>query len=341
MDGRDWGPTRLISRDQIAAAIDLDDARAVVEEVLRGLAAERVAMPAKVTMNLAPFGLRAWNTAMPAYIESLRASGFKWVGGFVDNPAHHGLPFLIALILVQDPATGYPLAIMDGVHITNLRTAALNALIVSLFARPDSRRLGLVGAGVQARFAVSALRTVLPLDDIRVHDIDPGATDQFRREVAPLGIAVTVCDSAEAAVRDADVVITTTPSTSPLVQRSWLGRGVTAISVGSQGQEFDDETILGADKLVCDSWEQCSHLGELRQLAETGRLTRADIHAEIADTLVGRRAGRETDDELILVVPIGLGSFDIALARVAFDRINGATDTPAFRFFEHRPTEGS
>jgi alanine dehydrogenase len=347
MDRSDWGPTRLISRDQIVAAIDLDDARTVVEEVLRGLAAERVAMPAKVTMNLAPFGLRAWNTAMPAYIESLKASGFKWVGGFADNPVQHGLPFLIALVLVQDPNTGYPLALMDGVHITNLRTAALNALIASLYARPDSHRLALVGAGVQARFAVAALRTVLPLDEIRVHDIEPAAAEGFLREVAPHGIAevaphgiaVTVCDTAEAAVRDADVVITATPSTTPLVRRAWLGRGVTAISIGSQGQEFDDETILGADKLVCDSWEQCAHLGELRELAENGRLTRADVHAEIADTLAGRRAGRETDDELILVVPIGLGAFDIALARVAFDRIGGATETPAFRFFEHR-TEG-
>jgi ornithine cyclodeaminase len=109
---------------------------------------------------------------------------------------------------------------------------------------------------------------------------------------------------------------------------------VTAISVGSQGQEFDDEAILGADKLVCDSWEQCSHLGELRTLAESGRLTRADIHSEIGETVAGLRPGRETPDEFILVVPIGMAALDIALARVALDRVVAAGPTATFRFFD-------
>jgi alanine dehydrogenase len=332
---REWGPTSLISREQIERTVDLDDALRVVEEVVRGQALGRVAMPAKVTMNLAEFGLQAWNTAMPAYIESLGASGFKWVGGFAENRARHGLPFLISLILVQDPATGYPLGLMDGVHITNLRTGALNALIVKLYARPDSRRLGLVGAGVQARFAVAAIRRVIDLDDVHVYDIDPAAAQRFGREIGEEhGIRVIVCDDAEAAVVGADIVITATPATAPIVRRAWLAPGVTAISVGSQGQEFDDEAVLGADKLICDSWEQCTHLGELRAFAESGRLTRADVYAEIGETVAGLRSGREHPDEYILVVPIGLGSLDIALARVAYDRIAAAGGSATFRFFE-------
>lgn len=335
MSTSDWGPTRLISREQIEHSIDLADARSVVEEVLRGHALRRVAMPAKITMDLSEFGITGWNTAMPAYVESLDASGFKWVGGFAENRASHGLPFLIATILIQDPRTGYPLALMEGVHILNLRTAALNALVVKLYARPDSRRLGLVGAGVQARFAVAAIREVIELEDVRVFDIDPAATESFAREVSDAhGVAVTVCADAEEAVAGTDVVITATPSTSPIVRRAWLGRGVTAISVGSQGQEFDDDAVLGADKLICDSWEQCTHLGELRSFAESGRLTRADVFAEIGDTVAGLRPGRENDDEFILVVPIGLGSLDIALAKVAYDRIAATGAGESFRFFE-------
>jgi alanine dehydrogenase len=330
-----WGPTLLISRDQIEAAVNLTDARAVVEEVLRGQALGRVAMPAKITMDLGEFGLSAWNTAMPAYIESLGAAGFKWVGGFAENRTRYGLPFLMALILIQDPRTGYPLAVMDGVHITNLRTAALNALIVQLYARPDSRRLGLIGAGVQARFAVAAIREVLALDEVRVFDIDPAAAADFARDIgAAHGTLVTVCSDPEGAVVGADVVITATPATSPIVRRAWLGPGVTAISVGSQGQEFDDEAVLGAGKLICDSWEQCTHLGELRTLAESGRLTRSDVYAEIGDTIAGVRAGRESPDEYILVVPIGLGSLDIGLARLAYERLAPARGVETFRFFE-------
>ena len=268
-----WGPTSLISADQIEKYVGVADAHSVTEEVLRGLALGRVEMPAKVTMNLANYGLNAWNTAMPAYIESLKASGFKWVGGFSDNREKHGLPYLIATILVQNSSTGYPLAIMSGVHITNLRTGAVAAIAVQHYARPEPHRLAFVGAGVQARFALAAIKRVAEIVEVRAYDINPEATLRFRdwcqREH---GIALVVSDTAEEAVAGADIVITATTSTSPIVRRSWMARGVTAISIGSQGQEFDDEAVLGADKLVCDSWEQCTHLGELRSFAESGRL---------------------------------------------------------------------
>jgi ornithine cyclodeaminase/alanine dehydrogenase-like protein (mu-crystallin family) len=335
MTTAEWGPTCLISRDQIQRHIDVSDAMTVVAEVLEGQARGRVAMPAKVTMDLSGFGLKAWNTAMPAYIESLGASGFKWVGGFAQNRQQHGLPFLIATILVQDAATGYPLAIMDGVHITNLRTGAVAALAVRHYARPDSRRLALIGAGVQARFALASIKRVIDIDEVRVFDIDAAAAERFDDELATDdGPLVVVCNDAEQAVRGADVVITATTSTSPIVRRDWMGPGVTAISIGSQGQEFDDAAVLGADKLICDSWEQCTHLGELRGFAESGRLTRADVYAEIGDTVAGLRGGRETNDEYILIVPIGLGSLDIAMARVAYDRVSASEPVQTFRFFE-------
>mgnify|MGYP003575858232 CR=1 FL=1 len=145
------GPTSLISADQIKKYVSVSDAHSVAGEVLRGLALGKVEMPAKVTMNLAGYGLKAWNTAMPAYIESLKASGFKWVGGFADNRTVHGLPYLIATILVQDSLTGYPLAIMDGVHLTNVPTGAVTGVAVQRYARRVPHRVGFVGAGATAR----------------------------------------------------------------------------------------------------------------------------------------------------------------------------------------------
>jgi alanine dehydrogenase len=334
-----WGPTSLISAEQIERHVGVDDAHSVTEEVLRGLAAGRVEMPAKVTMNLANYGLNAWNTAMPAYIESLKASGFKWVGGFSDNREKHGLPYLIATILVQDSSTGYPLAIMSGVHITNLRTGAMAAIAVQHYARPEPHRLAFVGAGVQARFALAAIKRVADIVEVRAYDINPEATLRFRDWCQQEhGIALVVCDDAEKAVAGADIVITATTSTSPIVRRSWMASGVTAISIGSQGQEFDDEAVLGADKLVCDSWEQCTHLGELRSFAESGRLTREDVHAEIGETVAKLKSGREKDDEYILVVPIGLGALDIALGRVAYERVTANEPVQTFRFFESVPS---
>jgi ornithine cyclodeaminase/alanine dehydrogenase-like protein (mu-crystallin family) len=334
-----WGPTTLISSDQIMRYVTEADAHSVTEEVLRGLALGGVEMPAKVTMDLGNYGLKAWNTAMPAYIESLGASGFKWVGGFAENRERHGLPYLIATVLVQDSATGYPLAIMDGVHVTNLRTGAVAAIAVQHYARPDPHRLAFVGAGVQARFALAAIKRIAEIAEVRAYDIDPEATLRFKDHCQQQhGIALIVGDSAEAAVAGADIVITATTSTSPIVRRAWMERGATAISIGSQGQEFDDEAVLGADKLVCDSWEQCTHLGELRSFAEAGQLTKEDVHAEIGETVAGLKSGRESVDEFILVVPIGLGALDIALARVAYDRVTANESVETFRFFQSSPS---
>jgi alanine dehydrogenase len=327
------GPTLLLSRGDVEARLDMNDALTVVPEVLRELSQGRVVMPAKVTMDLSSFGMKAWNTAMPAYIERLGASGFKWVGGFLDNPARYNLPFLIATILVQDSATGHPLAIMDGIHILNLRTGAVVETAVRLYARTDARSVALIGGGAAALASIDAILATGAIRDIRVHDIDPAASERFTESVQDRHhTTATIHDAAESAVRGADIVITATPSTTPIVRREWLAEGATAISVGSQGQEFDDEIVLGADKLVCDSWEQCSHLGELRTFAEDGRLTRSDVHAEIGDTLAGLRTGHENDRELILVVPIGLAALDIALARVAFDRARADPTIQSFRF---------
>lgn len=328
------GPTSLISADQIERYVSEADAHSVTEEVLRGLALGGVEMPAKVTMDLGKYDLKAWNTAMPAYIESLGASGFKWVGGFADNRERHGLPYLIATVLVQDSSTGYPLAIMDGVRITNLRTGAVAAVAVQHYARREPHRLAFVGAGVQARFALAAIKQIAEIVEVRAFDIDPQASVRFKEDCErENGIALVVSNTAEEAVAGADIVITATTSTSPIVRGAWMERGVTAISIGSQGQEFDDEAILGTDKLICDSWEQCTHLGELRSFAESGRLTRADIYAELGETVAGLKSGRETDDESILVVPIGLGALDIALARVAYDRVTANESVETFRFF--------
>ena len=333
------GPTSLISADQIKKYVGVADALSVTEEVSRGLALGRVEMPAKVTMNLAGNGLKAWNTAMPAYIESLGASGFKWVGGFAENREAHGLPYLIATILVQDSLTGYPLAIMDGVHVTNLRTGAVTAIAVQRYARAVPHRVGIVGAGVTARFSLAAMKPVTEIVEVRAYDINPEATPRFRdickREH---GIDVVVCNSGEEAVAGADIVIAATTSTTPVVKRSWMERNVTAISIGSQGQEYDDEAMLNADKLVCDSWEQCTHLGGIRPFAESGRLTRADVHAEIGETVAGLKSGRESDDEYILVMPIGLGAIDVGLARVAYDRVTAKESVQTFRFFESKPS---
>lgn len=325
----EFEPTRLFSVDDIAGMIQMDDALATVESVFRAHGEGRVSMPAKITLDLGKFGLEAWHNAMPAYIEPVRAAGIKWAGGYALNQSR-GLPYVMALIILQDPATGYPLAVMDGSHITNMRTGAAAAVCVRHY-HPQAEVVAFVGGGTQARFALDALVRLLTIREVRVYDLNPVTSAAYCKDAkGRYGLNAIASPTVEEAVRGADVVITVTYADGPLVQAEWLRPGSTAISMGSY-QEFDDAAILNADKIVVDSWDQCAHRGELKRFAEDGRLTRRDIFAEVGETVAGIRPGRESESENIFVVPIGLGSHDIALAHLAFERLAG-TPAQSFRF---------
>ena len=333
---RQWGPTNLVSQDQVIDAVKMTDSLTIVEDVLRAHGEGKVLMPAKVTMDLHRVGVAGWNTAMPAHITPLGASGVKWVGGYFHNVERYGLPFVQALILIQHPENGYPVALIEGGYITNLRTGAVAGIIAKHYANRDSRSMAVIGAGVQGRFALDGIKRIVPIEEVRVYDVRPEASATYVREMkAAHSLNVRQCSTAEEAVRGADIVVTATTATQPIVKMEWMGPGVTAISIGSQGQEFDDAAILGADKIVCDSWEQCTHLGELKPLYDAGKITEANIFAEIGETVAGLKPGRQSREEYILVAPIGLGSLDIGIAKVAHDQIVASgRELKTFRFYE-------
>ncbi len=327
------GPTRLLSRSAIERWLTMDDAIRGVETVYRAHGDGTVAMPAKITLDLRPFGLEAWHNAMPGYVQPLGAAGIKWAGGYSQNPARHGLPYVMAMIILDDPETGYPLAVLDGAFITNIRTGASAAVFARVLSRPGADHVALIGAGVQARFATDALVRTHAIRRISVYDISPDAAARYARYVRDRhDIEVIVADSPEAAVSAADIVITVTFADAALVEGRWLRPGVTALSMGSY-QEFDDAAVLSADKIVVDSWDQCAHRGELKRFADAGRLQRSDMHAEIGEIMIGAKPGRERDDERIFSIPIGLGTNDVALARLVYDRVVASgEDVPTFDF---------
>ncbi len=321
------GPVRttaLLSRDDVARLVSVPDAVHAVREVFRAHGQGRVAMPAKISLDLRPFGLNAWHNAMPGYIEPAAAAGIKWAGGYADNPARHGLPYVMALIVLQDPETGYPLAIMDGVHITNIRTGAVVGVAAEYYARSEAGVAAFVGAGAQAVTALEALVLTRRPTSITVYDLDPGRAASFavtatRRH----GLAGRACGTVEEAVTGAWLITTATPADAPLVEGRWIAPGATSVSLGSF-QEFSDDAVEDAERIVVDSWEQCAHRGELKRFADSGRLTRADIYGEIGDTVGGDLPGRDGPDQRILVVPIGLGTHDLYLARMVLDRASAA-----------------
>jgi ornithine cyclodeaminase/alanine dehydrogenase-like protein (mu-crystallin family) len=266
-----------------------------------------------------------------------RHAGVKVVGDYVDNHLR-GLPSELALLLLMDPETGVPAAILDATAITEVRTGAVTAIGAEHLARTGARSLGHVGARGTSYWNVRLLCRVLPgLEEIRVHSRRRESREEFaRRLTEDLGREVRAVDSWEECVRGADVVVEASRLTepAPLLRTSWIAPGALVIPYGTvSAVELDLLEII--DKVVVDDWGQAGigPLGALRPHVDTGRLTEANLHAELGQIVAGARPGREHAGETILFWHRGLSITDIALgeALLAKARAQGVGTQLAYR----------
>jgi ornithine cyclodeaminase len=249
--------------------------------------------------------------AVPAF------AGVKVVGDYVDN--HRlGLPSELALLLLMDPATGVPRAVIDATAITEMRTGAVTAIGAEHLARHDARVLGHVGARGTAYWNVRLLCRVLPsLEEIRVHALRPESREAFaRRLTEDLGRPVRAVDSWEECLRGADVMVEASRLTAPepLLRTAWVAPGTLVIPYGTvSAVELELTDVM--DKVVVDDWGQAGigPLGSLRAHVDSGRLTAETLHAELGQIVSGDRTGREREDERILFWHRGLSITDVAL----------------------------
>lgn len=245
----------------------------------------------------------------------------KIASGYWDNPKNYGLSSCVALICLFDARNGVPLCVMDGSLITGVRTGAAGAVAARALARSNSHTVAVIGSGGQARMQVLALSRVFELSDVRVFCRGDGA--DYCREMSEKFPRVTfrVCATAEAAVRGADIVVTTTPSREALVMAPWIEPGMHIIAVGSDTpgkQELDPAIFTKASKIVNDSKTECIRRGETQHPIRLGLITPDDIHAEIGEILLGKKDGRTSPDEITLFDTTGLSVLDIHTAVMVY-----------------------
>lgn len=255
--------------------------------------------------------------AMPAYIGGRFAvAGIKWIPSVPSNPKKCGLPRASALIILNDPETGLPLAVMDGTVISAMRTGAVSGVGAKYLARPNSRVLAIVGAGVQARTQLAALRLALPrLELVKIYDPDRERASVFAAEVAnKYRLEVNVCSEAKEAIKGCDVLTTPTVAIEPYVEPEWLKPGCYYADISSHDAKV--EVYLRADKLVVDDWGEVKHYDTLllTRAYRAGLLSDKHIYAEIGQIVTGQKPGRESEEEVIVFHPVGLGIIDIAAA---------------------------
>ena len=314
--------TRLLSRNEVQSLITMSEVLDAVEKTFKGMGEGTVINPTKVNLDLGetapypPYG--GFMNAMPAYVGWVDTAGIKWAGGFFERKKH-GLTYIASLILLINPRMGTFKAVMDGAHITNLRTGAQSAIALK-YLHPDKNiRIGLYGAGTQGHTQTMAISEIFNIERLCIYDIAPEASRKFAEDMKNVvqGEIVIAKDPKEPA--DADAIICVTQSKDKFLKNEWIKPGTIVFPMGSY-QECDDDFILSADKIIVDHIGQCLHRGALKELCEAGKISEHNIFATIGEIVAGKKESKRDKNERILCIPIGTGAMDIAVASIVLQK---------------------
>src|SRR5262245_34760329 len=313
----------VLSEAQVAELMPMSVCIGVMREALAGLARGVYHQPLRGMMR--PPDAPGLLGLMPAYRAGERgeagAFGLKAVGVFAGNPAI-GLDSHQGAVVLFSGRTGEPMAVMSGSAITAIRTAAVSGVATSLLAREDAGELAIIGAGVQARTHLDAMRCVRKIRRARVASLHIEHARRFAEEsAARTGVPVEVAATAEEAVRGADIVVTVTSSVHPVVRREWISEGVHLNVVGSSfpGAREVDSATMAASRLFVDWRESTLHeAGDYLTPATEGVIGPDHIQGELGEILTGKTKGRRSPHEITLFKSLGIATEDLASAEYLY-----------------------
>ncbi|MBI4637152.1 MAG: ornithine cyclodeaminase family protein [Candidatus Rokubacteria bacterium] len=316
----------VLSRGDLESVLAPADVIEALEAALRLHGEGRAVVPPR---SVAPVGdgvlllmPAAWRPS-GADAEEPDGLGAKVVTYFAGNRAR-GQPTIHATYLLMDGTTGQPLALLEGTFLTALRTGAASALAARHLARPDAGRIVCFGAGVQAGFQLRCLAAVVPLAGVAVVGRDPLRARQFAEAMGrELDVPVEVARDARAAVREADIVVCATTSSTPVLFGADLKPGAHVDAVGAfrpDAREVDTEVVRRA-RVVVDTYEGAlGEAGDILIPLREGAVSREHIAAELAELVAGSRRGRGDAAEVTLFKSVGWALEDLAAARLAYGR---------------------
>ncbi|WP_315927166.1 cyclodeaminase [Mesorhizobium sp. SP-1A] len=317
----------ILTEADLRRIVKLDlDAVACVENAFRALATQKVAMPPILRLDIPEH--RGEVDVKTAYVPGIDGFAIKISPGFFDNPKL-GLPSTNGLMVLLSAATGLTEALLlDNGYLTDVRTAAAGAVAAKYLAREDATVAAIFGAGMQARLQLEALKLVRPIRQARIWARDPGKAEATATDLRErLGIDVRAEPDAAKAAADADVIVTTTPSTEPLIHAGFVSPGQHITAMGSDAEhknEIAPAIVRMADLYVADSAKQTRRLGELHHAIEAGLMTADAETAELGQIIAGQRPGRRTASDITLADLTGTGVQDTAIATLARDRARAA-----------------
>jgi len=304
--------TILLKQNEIKGLTDMKEVLNSVETAFAAYAKREVQMPAKKYLFFPEGDLRI----MPCYVRGREEAAVKCVNVHPQNPLKNNLPTVMAIIELIDPETGFPLAVMDGTWITDMRTGASAGVATKYLAKPGSETLGIIGAGRQACTQLMAMNEVMDIKKAKVYCRTCSTRSNFAKNATETyGFEVEAVDSPQKAVENVDVIVTTTPSRKPLIKADWISPGahINAMGADAPSKQELETILLQKAKIVIDSWEQAKHSGEINVPVSQGVLKRKDIHAKLGEVITGKKDGRE-GDEITIFDSTGLAVQDAVTA---------------------------
>ena len=316
--------TLILNRAEVASVLQMNDCMDVVEAAFAELAEGTAVLPLRTAIT-PPDGLSLY---MPAYLKKMGALACKVVTVYKNNPSLHNMPTTIGKVLLQDPATGNVICIMDGGYLTAVRTGAASGVATKYLARKDAAQIaGIFGAGVQAKMQLWAVAEARNLKKALVYDLSDEAVAKFITEMSTkLNIEIIKATSANQLL-EADIICTATSAANPIFDGKLVKAGTHINGIGSHtpnARELDTE-IVKRSKFVGDSREACfKEAGDIIIPVAEGAITEAHFYAELGEIITGRKASRANQSEITLFKSNGLAIQDVATAKLVYEKAMAA-----------------
>jgi alanine dehydrogenase len=308
-------PVLLLTRNDVKRLLSIEECTAAVEDAFRQFGEGKLQPPGMLGTHAAGGGFHIKAGSLSVSGRSFYAA--KMNANFPENPMKHGLPTIQGVVLLFDAECGTPLAIMDSIEITILRTGAATAIAAKYLARRNSGVATIIGCGMQSRIQARAIKSVLPIDSFYTCDIDhsraQALADELSRE--PNVRATAVSDFA-AATAQSDVIVTCTTSKAAFLREEHVRPGTFIAAVGADNEEKRelDTSLISKSRVIPDLLSQAASIGEIHHAIGAGALNAESIEEDLPRIVAGRAAGRRSDDEVIVFDSTGMALQDVASA---------------------------
>ncbi|MEN8192129.1 MAG: ornithine cyclodeaminase family protein [Bacteroidota bacterium] len=298
----------LSKADVEAVKMPMQDIINALEIMFKEKGEGRVEMPPKPGIHTRK---GAFIHAMPAYIPAMNSAGMKWISGYPENQKK-GLPYITGLLVLNDPETGIPIAIMDGTWITGQRTGAATAVAAKYLARKESSSVGILACGVQGRSNLEALSCEFDIKTVKAYDIYPEVAEKFVEDMLKFVPAeYEIVNTPKEAVAELDLVVTSGPilkDPTPAIKAGWLSEGAFASPVDFDSM-WQGDALKEADKLATDDHAQMDYYRGAGYFGETPK-----PYGDLGEIVSGKKPGRENDSERTISINLGIALDDMATA---------------------------